>query len=92
MLCLGLDSGTTCKGLVLDAGCRKAIAQARARHAFIDDLPRGHVERDPQTWRAAAEQVIQRCLEKIAFSETPTINPQGGISAFCDSTDHWLAR
>jgi hypothetical protein len=24
------------------------------------------------------------------FSETPVIDPRGGISAFCDSTDHWL--
>src|SRR5437868_11861220 len=26
-----------------------------------------------------------------AFAETPIIDPKGEISAFCDSTDHWLA-
>jgi xylulokinase len=26
-----------------------------------------------------------------AFAETPIIDPRGEISAFCDSTDHWLA-
>src|SRR5213595_2270044 len=26
-----------------------------------------------------------------AFTETPIIDPKGEISAFCDSTDHWLA-
>ena len=26
-----------------------------------------------------------------AFTETPMIDPRGEISAFCDSTDHWLA-
>src|SRR5437660_5254545 len=25
------------------------------------------------------------------FTETPIIDPKGEISAFCDSTDHWLA-
>src|SRR5881394_895431 len=66
MLCLGLDSGTTtCKGLVLEANSGKVLAQASAPHSFIDGLPRGHVEQDPQTWCDAAERVIQTCLEKI---------------------------
>ena len=25
------------------------------------------------------------------FAETPVVDPRGEISAFCDSTDHWLA-
>ena len=67
MLCLGLDSGTTtCKGLVLEANSGKVLAQASAPHSFIDGLPGGHVEQDPQTWCDAAERVIQTCLEKIA--------------------------
>jgi xylulokinase len=67
MLCLGLDSGTTtCKGLVLEANSGKVLAQASAPHSFIEGLPRGHVEQDPQTWCDAAERVIQTCLEKIA--------------------------
>src|SRR6266496_6187753 len=66
MLCLGLDSGTTtCKGLVLEADSGRVLAQASAPHSFIDSLPRGHVEQDPQTWCDAAERVIQTCLEKI---------------------------
>ena len=66
MLCLGLDSGTTtCKGLVLEADSGKVLAQASAAHSFIDGLPRGHIEQDPQTWCDAAERVIQSCLEKI---------------------------
>ena len=66
MLCLGLDSGTTtCKSLVLEVNSGKALAQASAPHSFIEGLPRGHVEQDPQTWCDAAERVIQSCLEKI---------------------------
>jgi xylulokinase len=66
MLCLGLDSGTTtCKGLVLEVTSGKVLAQASAPHSFIDGLPRGHVEQDPQTWCDGAEHVIQSCLEKI---------------------------
>ena len=66
MLCLGLDSGTTtCKGLVLEVNSGKALAQASAPHSFIEGLPRGHVEQDPQTWCDAADRVIQSCLEKI---------------------------
>src|SRR5256714_11249995 len=66
MLCLGLDSGTTtCKGLVLEISSGKVLAQASSPHSFIEGLPRGHVEQDPQTWYDAAEHVIQSCLEKI---------------------------
>src|SRR5207249_11412984 len=66
MLCLGLDSGTTtCKGLVLEADSGKVLAQASAAHSFIDGLPPGHIEQDPQMWCDAAERVIQSCLEKI---------------------------
>src|SRR5438270_2648224 len=66
MLCLGLDSGTTtCKGLVIEVNSGKVLAQASAPHSFIEELPRGHVEQDPQTWCDAAERVIESCLEKI---------------------------
>ncbi|HKS31956.1 MAG TPA: FGGY family carbohydrate kinase, partial [Chthoniobacterales bacterium] len=66
MLCLGFDSGTTtCKGLVLDADSGKVLTQASAPHSFIEGLPRGHVEQDPQIWPDAAERVIFTCLEKI---------------------------
>ena len=66
MLCLGLDSGTTtCKGLILEADNGKVLAQASAPHSFVEGLPRGHVEQDPQIWSDAAERVILACLEKI---------------------------
>src|SRR4029079_16951374 len=66
MLCLGLDSGTTtCKGLVLEVNSGKVLAQASAPHSFIEGLPRGHVEQDPQTWCDATERVIQSRLKKI---------------------------
>jgi xylulokinase len=66
MLCLGLDSGTTtCKGLILDADTGKIVAQASAPHSFVEGLPSGHVEQDPQIWSDAAERVILTCLEKI---------------------------
>jgi xylulokinase len=66
MLCLGLDSGTTaCKGLILDADSGKILAQASAPHRFVEGLPQGHVEQEPQTWCDTAEQVILACLEKI---------------------------
>ena len=63
MLCLGLDSGTTtCKGLVLDLDTGKVLAQASVPHSFIEGLPPGHVEQDPQTWSDAAEHDIARAL------------------------------
>jgi xylulokinase len=66
MLCLGFDSGTTtCKGLIFDPDSGKVLAQAKAPHSFVEGLPRGHVEQDPQIWADAAERVILTCLEKI---------------------------
>lgn len=66
MLCLGLDSGTTtCKGLVLDADTGKVLAQTSEPHRFVEGLPHRQVAQDPQIWSEAAEQVTERCLEKI---------------------------
>ena len=80
MLCLGLDSGTTaCKGLILDADSGKIIAQASAPHAFVEGLPRGHVEQDPQTWCDTAERVIFSCLEKIGDRRSEVV--AFGVSA-----------
>lgn len=50
---------------MLELNSGKVLAQASALHSFIDGLPRGHVEQDPQTWCDAAERVIQTCLEKL---------------------------
>ena len=80
MLCLGLDSGTTtCKGLVLDADTGKVLAQANAPHSFVEGLPRGHVEQDPQIWSDAAERVILTCLEKIGERRSEVV--AFGVSA-----------
>lgn len=66
MLCLGIDSGTlSCKALVLESESGKVLAQARAPHAFVENLAHGHVEQNPQTWIDAADSAISACLEKI---------------------------
>ena len=80
MLCLGLDSGTTtCKGLILEVDNGKVLAQASAPHSFVEGLPRGHVEQDPQIWSDAAERVILACLEKIGERRSEVV--AFGVSA-----------
>jgi xylulokinase len=51
--------------LVLDTDSGKVLTQASAPHSFVEGLPRGHVEQDPQIWSDAAERVILSCLDKI---------------------------
>jgi xylulokinase len=80
MLCLGLASGTTaCKGLVLDTDSGKILAQASAPHPFVEGLPPGHVEQEPQIWSDAADQVILACLEKIGARRSEVV--AFGVSA-----------
>jgi xylulokinase len=66
MLCVGIDSGTTStRALVLDVESGKVLALAQRQHAFVQGLPRGHVEQMPDTWLEAAEGAVQECLITI---------------------------
>ena len=40
------------------------IALAQRAYETIGDLPPGHVEQEPKTWIAAAEETVAECLEK----------------------------
>jgi xylulokinase len=66
MLSLGIDSGTTsAKVLVVDIDSGEVLATAQRPHEFIEGLPAGHVEQDPNVWIEAAEAAIGECLDKI---------------------------
>jgi xylulokinase len=66
MLSLGIDSGTTsAKVLVVDIDSGEVLATAQRPHEFIEGLPPGHVEQDPNVWIEAAEAAIGECLDKI---------------------------
>jgi xylulokinase len=66
MLSLGIDSGTTSAiVLVVDIDSGEVLATAQRPHEFIEGLPPGHVEQDPNVWIEAAEAAIGECLDKI---------------------------
>jgi xylulokinase len=80
MLCLGVDSGTTStKALILDVESGKVLAQAQWGHAFIEDLPHGHVEQSPQTWIDATDHAIRECLQSVGSRKDEVVAI--GISA-----------
>lgn len=65
-LYIGIDSGTqSTKAIVLDLETRKVIAEARAPHRLIEDLPAGHMEQHPQDWTAALDAVVMEVCAKI---------------------------
>lgn len=66
MLSIGIDSGTkSTRALVLDVESGKVLALAQREHAFVPDLPHGHIEQFPDTWVTAADQAIRECLTTI---------------------------
>lgn len=63
---IGIDSGTqSTKAVVLDLKKRKVIAEARAPHRMIDDLPVGHMEQHPSDWTAALDATICEVMAAI---------------------------
>lgn len=65
-LYIGIDSGTqSTKAVVLDLAQRKVIAEARAPHALIENLPAGHMEQHPQDWTVALDSVIMAVVAKV---------------------------
>jgi xylulokinase len=66
MLTLGVDSGTqSTKSIVLDCESGEIIASARERYGFIEGLPTGHLEQDPETWTDAVNKTVFACIEQL---------------------------
>ena len=66
MICLGLDSGTqSTKCIALDVEGGVVLATAQQTYGFIEGLPPGAFEQNPETWVEAAAEVIRECLGKL---------------------------
>lgn len=77
-LYIGIDSGTqSTKAIVLDLETSKVIAEARAPHQMIADLPVGHMEQHPQDWTAALDTVIAAVVDKIGKTKARRIRGIG---------------
>lgn len=82
-LFIGIDSGTqSVKAVVLDIEARKVIAEARAPHALIADLPVGHMEQHPQEWVAAMDRVISEVVAKVDRQRVRGIGVSGQQHGF----------
>lgn len=65
-LFLGIDSGTqSVKALVYDMESKRAIADGRAPHALIENLPAGHMEQNPTQWIEAMDTAILQAIGQI---------------------------
>jgi len=51
--------------VVLDIETGATLAAAQRGHGFIEDLPPGHIEQDPQVWINAVDDTIRECLAQI---------------------------
>src|SRR5271157_5734490 len=84
-LLLGIDSGTqSTKVLVVDARDGKVVASAAQEYDLIPNLPPGHKEQHPRTWRDAAAAGIRRALRqaRAATGEVAAIGISGQQHGF----------
>lgn len=66
MLAIGIDSGTqSTKSVVLDTETGAILATAQRGYGFIEDLPPGHMEQDPQVWINAVDDTIRECVALV---------------------------
>ncbi len=66
MITLGIDSGTqSTKCIALDLDTGKIVASASEAYSFIEGLPPGHLEQDPQTWLHAVDKAVRACLQQL---------------------------
>lgn len=66
MICLGLDSGTqSTKCIALDMEAGTVVATGQQSYGFIEGLPPGHFEQNPETWVEASEAAIRACLQGL---------------------------
>ena len=66
MVTLGIDSGTqSTKTIALDTESGEILASAQRAYGFIEDLPPGHLEQEPQLWINAVDDTVRECLAVI---------------------------
>ncbi len=82
-LFVGIDSGTqSVKAVVFDAESKRVIADGRAPHSLIKNLPSGHMEQNPDEWTAAMDIAIGQALEGIDRSAIKGIGVSGQQHGF----------
>ena len=65
-LFIGIDSGTqSVKAVVYDAESKRVIADGRAPHSLIENLPSGHMEQEPRQWIEALDTAIVKALSQV---------------------------
>jgi xylulokinase len=66
MIALGIDSGTqSTKTIALDVESGQILASASSAYSFIEGLPPGHLEQEPQIWLDAVSTTIQDVLQQL---------------------------
>jgi xylulokinase len=84
-LVIGIDSGTqSTKALVVDAATGRIAGEGAAAYGLIPNLPPGHKEQDPATWRAAARKAVAAALTeaKARAAEVVAIGVSGQQHGF----------
>ncbi len=66
MIALGIDSGTqSTKTIALDIESGEILASASESYGFIEGLPPGHIEQEPQVWIDAVDATVREVLKKL---------------------------
>jgi xylulokinase len=82
-LYIGVDSGTqSVKVIALDTETGEVVAEARALHHLIDDLPEGHMEAHPQEWVSAMDTAIVEVASRIDRKRVRGIGVSGQQHGF----------
>lgn len=82
-LFLGIDSGTqSVKAVVYDMESKRVIADGRAPHSLIENLPAGHMEQDPAQWVEAMDTAILQAVDQVDREAVKAIGVSGQQHGF----------
>jgi xylulokinase len=82
-LYVGVDSGTqSVKAIALDLETGRVVAESRAPHHLIPNLPEGHMEAHPEEWVSAMDSVISAVAAQVDRSRVRGIGVSGQQHGF----------
>ena len=77
-LFLGFDVGTqSTKALVVDPATCSTVARAQHPHTFVEGLPPGHIEQQPEQWMDAVAATAREVLQHVDRARIAGIGVSG---------------
>lgn len=74
MYFLGVESALQAtKAIVVDIESASIVASATVAHTFVEGLPNGHLEQDPNMWIHSLDQAVRSCLGQVGHRKSDIV-------------------